>query len=185
MVLHSAEVEQTRRTAIAGLVFNTLGLVAVPFLGGDATARKIFAASLAFAAINNAYLLYIASSARRYHERHMVAYLAMSAVLNAGVIYYLGVFGPVLVMLVLNVYSACLGYGPRVARVSLAGAITPIVVLGGSMTAGVLADPGLATLSPDVGPVGRAVVVVAFALFLVLVYRQAQRATPCANVTKR
>jgi len=175
-VLHSAEVEQTRRTAIAGLVFNTIGLVAVPFLGGDGTARAIFAASLALAAGNNAYLLYVASNERRYHERHMIAYLAAATVLNAGVIYYLGVFGPVLVMLVLNLYSACLGYGPRVARVSLVGAMAPVVVLGGSMTAGLMKDPGLATLSPFVGRGAGAVVVVTFMLFLVLVYQQARSA---------
>ncbi len=185
MVLHSAEVEQTRRTAIAGLVFNTLGLVAAYFLGGDPTARAIFAASLALAAVNNAYLLYIASSAHRYHERHMIAYLAASAILNAGVIYYLGVFGPVLVMLVLNLYSACLGYGPRVARVSLVGAMAPVVVLGSLMTAGLMADPGLATLSPIVGRVGHAAVVVAFALFLVLVYRQARSARELSMASLR
>ena len=176
MVLRSAEVEQTRRTAIAGLVFNAIGLVAVPFLPGEHLALVIFGASLALAVVNNAYLLYIASEPQRYHERHMIAYLGMSAILNAGVIYYLGVFGPVLVMLVLNLYSACLGYGPRVARMSLAGAMAPVVVLGGLMTLGLMADPGLATLSADVGRSGRAVVVVTFALFLVLVYRQARRA---------
>lgn len=185
IVLHSAEVEQTRRTALAGLVFNTVGLVAVFFLGGDATARAIFGVSLVLADLNNAYLLYIASDARRYHERHMIAYLVISAVLNAGIIYYLGVFGPVLVMLVLNVYSACLGYGPRVARVSIAGAIAPVVVLGGLMTAGVLADPGLATLSPVVGTTGHAVVVVAFVVFLVLVYQQARSARELSMASLR
>ncbi len=175
-VLRRAEIEQARRTAIAGLVFNTLGLVAAPLFGGDPTARAICIAGLALANVNNLRLLYVASDARRFHERHVVVFFAVAPLFNAAIMYHLGVFGPILVIFVLNLYAACLGYGRRVALVTLVGSIAPAFLLGGAMASGLLSDPGITTTSAYAGPTVRWLIVLAFALFLVLVYAQARRA---------
>jgi serine/threonine-protein kinase len=174
-VLHRAEVEQARRTAIAGVVFNTLGLAGLPLLGGDPRARAICAVSLAGAWVNNAWLLWAAKETR-YRERHLVIYFAIAPLWNAGVIYYFGVIGAILVMLVLNLYTACLGYGRRVALITLIGGIAPVVVLGGLMSVGVLSDPGLITAAPRMPAAARGIVVVTLAVFLILVYLQARAA---------
>jgi serine/threonine-protein kinase len=174
-VLHTAEIEQTRRMAITGVLFNIVGVASWPFIGGDPTAKIIATASLAGAALNNAWLWYVASDARRYNQRRVIAYFIVSPILNTGIIYFLGVFGPVVVMFVLNVYMACLGYDRRVALVTLVGCIAPYVLLAGPITLGWIPDPGLMTATPYIGTVGRAIVVVSLAVFLCLVYSQARR----------
>ena len=171
-VLGRAEIEQSRRTAISGLIFNTVGLLLVPFVGGDPLAVWCFAIGLVAAELNNAWLLYVSSSPARYRESAVIAYFALAALPNLGILFYLGTFGPLLVMFVFNVYSTCLGYDRRVARVTLVGAIAPPVILGTAIAGGWIEDPGLVTTSPLLGSWGQVVVVVAFVLFLVLTYQQ-------------
>ena len=76
-VLLRAEIEQSRRTAIAGLVFNTMGLVVVPMLGGDPTAKVFCLFALLAAELNNAWLLLISTNERRYSEGRLLVYFAM------------------------------------------------------------------------------------------------------------
>jgi len=175
-VLLKAEIDQSRRTAIAGLFFNVVGLAVLPFLGGDATAKALCGFALAGAVLNNAWLLLISLDERRYREGYLLVYFAAAPFLNTGVINYLGVIGPVLVMLVLNIYTACLGYGRRVARVTLAGSIAPVVGLGVPMSFGLLPDNGLVTLAPGIASRARMFVIVTMTMFLVLVYLQARTA---------
>ncbi len=175
-VLLKAEIDQSRRTALAGIFFNTVGLAVLPFLGGDPTARALCAFALAGAELNNAWLLIISLDERRYRERYLLVYFAAAPILNAAIIHYLGVTGPVLVMLVLNVYTACLGYGRRVARVTLVGSLAPVVGLGVPMSLSLLPDPGLVTLAPGISPAARLIIVFTVTLFLVLVYLQARTA---------
>jgi serine/threonine-protein kinase len=162
--------------AITGVAFNILGLVTSPLFGGNPIAKHIAMASLAAAAINNAWLWWAASDTRRYNQNRIVAYFAVASVLNAGVIYYLGVFGPIVAMFVLNVYTACLGYDRRVAFITLVGSIAPFLCLAGPISAGWIVDGGLMSTTTYVGPFGRGVVVAAFVAFLVLVYSQAREA---------
>ena len=175
-VLRTAEIEQTRRTGITGVLFNIIGLAAAALFGGDDTARLVFVICLVAALADNAWLWYVASDERRYSEGKVLAYFAIAPFLNAGVIYYLGVFGPILVMFVLNIYTTCLGYGRRVALVTLAGSVAPFVVVGSAILLGWIGDPGLMTATPRVGTVSMAVVMVAIAVFFCLVYAQARRA---------
>jgi serine/threonine-protein kinase len=186
-VLRSSEIEQTRRTAIAGIVFNTLGLVVVPFLGGDETARMLCLASLACAELNNAWLLYMASNEQRYEQRYLMIYFGIAPLLNAGIMYYLGVFGPVLVMFALNLYTACLAYDRRVALVTLVGSAVPMVALGSLMIAGVIGDPGMITVAAHIGGLGRVACIFAFVTFLYLVYMQGRtaRIAMVASLTER
>ncbi|HEY2365465.1 MAG TPA: serine/threonine-protein kinase, partial [Polyangiaceae bacterium] len=116
-----------------------------------------------------------ASDARRYKQWKVVVYFAAASILNAGVIYYLGTFGPVVAMFVLNVYTACLGYERRVAFATLIGSILPYLGLAIPISAGWLVDGGLMSATPYVGPFGRSVVAAAFTAFLVLVYSQARK----------
>jgi eukaryotic-like serine/threonine-protein kinase len=174
-VLRSAEIEQTRRTAIAGMVFNGVGLAVVPFLGGDRTARMFCIAGVGLAALNNLWLLYIASNERRYHERHVLVYFGIAPLLNAAIIYYLGVFGAILVMFLLNLYVSCLSYGRRVGVLTLVGSIGPLVVIGGLIASGALADAGLITIRDGGGAVVRWLFIVSFSLLLCLTYAHARR----------
>jgi eukaryotic-like serine/threonine-protein kinase len=174
-VLRSAEIEQSRRMAITGLLFNVLAVASWPLIGGDPRAKLVATISLALAAVNNAALWWAASEPRRYTHAKIVAYFVIASILNAGVIYFLGVFGPIVAMFVLNVYTACLGYDRRIAFVTLVGSIAPYVALAIPMTAGWIADPGLMTTSHYLGTVGRAIAVGAFTAFLCLVYTQARR----------
>jgi hypothetical protein len=174
-VLHTAETEQSRRMAITGFFFSVLGVVVSPLFGGDPKAKLVAIVAFAAAALNNAWLWWAASESRRYTERKVVAYFVVASFLNAGIVYYLGVFGPILAMFVLNVYTACLGYGRRVASVTLVGSVAPFVALAVPITAGWLVDRGLVSVTAYVGPVGRGVIVAAFVAFLVLVYSQARR----------
>jgi eukaryotic-like serine/threonine-protein kinase len=172
-VLRRSEIEQTRRTALSGVLFNTIGVVAAPFFGGDPLAKQFLMAGLVLAWLNNAWLWYI-SAEHRYRQTRVVAYFAIAPIHNACILYYMGVFGPLLPMFVLNVYTACLAYRRQVAIVTLVGSIAPVFVLGGLMTLGVLEDPGLVTAGPILGAAGSALVVLAFALFMVLTYAQAR-----------
>jgi eukaryotic-like serine/threonine-protein kinase len=175
-VLRDAEIEQSRRTAIAGLTFNLLGLLVSPLFGGDPTARMLCGIGLVFAFINNAMLLYATAKPQRYSERWVLTYFALAPIGNGLVMYYLGVFGPILIIFVLNLYTACLGYGRRVALVTLVGSNLPMLVLGGAMAFGILDDPGLMTATPMVGNAGRGILVGVFILFMAMIYGQASSA---------
>jgi len=170
-----AEIEQSRRMAITGVAFNILGVATSPLFGGIPTSKHIAMVSLGAAALNNAWLWWAASNSQRYTQRKVVAYFAIASVLNAGVIYYLGTFGPIVAMFVLNVYTACLGYGRRVAFITLVGSIAPFLALSIPISAGWLVDGGLMSVTSYVGPFGRGVVVAAFTAFLILVYSQARK----------
>ena len=174
-VLHGAEIEQSRRMAITGVVFNLFALVTSPLYGGNAAAKHVALVSFALSALDNAWLWWAASDPRRYTERKVVTYFVVASVLNAGIIYFIGVFGPILAMFVLNVYTACLGYDRRVAFVTLVGSVAPFVGLAVPITAGWLVDRGIVSATPYVGTVGRAIMIVAFTAFLGLVYSQARR----------
>jgi len=174
-VLHTAEIEQSRQMAITGVVFNLFGVLVAPLFGGIPLSKHIAMASLAAAAINNAWLWWAASSPQRYTQNKVITYFVVASVLNAGVIYYLGTFGPIVAMFILNVYTACLGYGRRVAFVTLVGSILPFVGLAIPISAGWIVDGGLMSTTAYVGAFGRYVVVAAFTAFLILVYTQARK----------
>jgi serine/threonine-protein kinase len=181
-VLRTAEIEQSRRMAITGVLFNIIALASWPFIGGDHQAKLIATIGLAGAVIDNAWLWYKASNASRYSQRAVVIYFVVASILNVGIIYFLGVFGPILVMFVLNVYTACLGYDRRVALVTLIGSIAPYIALAAPITAGWIPDPGLMSATAHIGTIGRAIAVASFSIFLCLVYTQA-RATREVIVT--
>lgn len=174
-VLRTADIDQSRRMAITGVLFNVGAIACWPFLGGDPRAKIIAWISLGAAAVNNGLLWYSASDVRRYTQRAVIVYFALASILNAGIIYYLGIFGPILVMFVLNVYTACLGYDRTVARVTLVGSIAPYVAVAVPITLGWIPDPGLISLAHE-STIGRALVIAAFTGFLVLVYSQARAA---------
>ena len=173
-VLRKAEIEQTRRTALAGLVFTTAAMLGVVFFGGDPTARWLYFIGLVLSDINNGWLLYIASSEERYAPRHVLVYFALAPFFNACIIYYVGVFGPIVVVFLLNIYTACLGYDRRIARVTLAGSVLPPVALGVPMAAGWIRDPGLMSVSDYAGNPARVMVLVLLVLFFFVVYAQAR-----------
>jgi serine/threonine-protein kinase len=172
-VLRRAAHEQTRRTAMSGVVFNVVALVAAPFFGGEAWAMRLFVAAVGIAALNNAWLL-VACRTGRYRQRWALVYFAISTVPNAGVLLHLGTFGPILVMFVLNVYTACLAYTRRVARMVLIGSLVPFVALGVLIASGLLRDPGIISAGDAIGRGPRFVLVGAFAAFLIMTYRQAR-----------
>jgi len=186
-VLRRAEVELTKRTAISALVFIVLGLACLPLWGGDPFARKVFIGGLAVAAMVNGWLLYVSWTEERYREHYVIIYFLLAPFFNAAVMYYFGTFGPILVMFVLNLYSVCLGYGRRVALVTLASCVAPIICLGGPMAFGVLHDPGLIAATSAVSGWGRPMFVAAFVLFLCLTYIQARsaRKLPVASRIER
>ena len=175
-VLRRAEIDQTKRTAISALVFNTLGLLCVPLFGGDPFARKIFIGGLVVAMLVNSWLLYVSWNEERYRERHVVIYFLLAPFFNSAVMYYFGTFGPVLVVFVLNLYSVCLGYGRRIALVTLGACVAPMVVLGGLISFDMIRDPGIITVTESVDEWGRLVLAVGFVLFLCLTYVQARSA---------
>ncbi len=158
---------------LVGVVFNLIGLVVGQVFEGDALARRLFFIALAVGLFYNLGLFWLASKSSRYRTGGLYAYFGIALVANGGILYYLGVFGPVLMMFVLNVYAACLSFGARVARMALVSAITPVALLGGAMAFGVLEDPGLVTTSGMLGTVGQLLVVGGFALFMVFTYLQA------------
>jgi serine/threonine-protein kinase len=174
-VLRRSELEHTRRSAISGLIFNTVGLFVWPFMAGDEFARTCFAIGLAIALLNNAWLLYVASSEERYRQGSLIAFFLIAAIPNAAILLYLGTFGPLLVMFAYNVYTTCLAYGRYVARVTLAASIAPPLVLGTAIAGGWLEDPGLITPSEVIGPGGMTVVIGLFTAFMVLIYQQGRR----------
>jgi serine/threonine-protein kinase len=173
-VLQSAEIEQSRRMAITGFIFNVVAIAAMPTVAGDPTAKRIAVVSFVAAALNNAALWRAASSTERYTRGKLVVYFALASVFNIGIIYFLGIFGAVVSMFVLNIYTACLGFDRRIAMVTLVGSLLPYVALAVPIALGWLADPGLMTVTPLVTWVGRAILVVCFTGFLCLVYGQAR-----------
>jgi serine/threonine-protein kinase len=174
-VLHGAEIEQSRRMAITGVAFNLFAIATSPLYGGDHTAKLVALISFGAATLDNAWLWYAASSSRRYTQKKVLLYFVVASLLNTGIIYFLGVFGPILAMFVLNVYTACLGYDRRVAFVTLIGSIAPFAGLSIPIAAGWLVDRGVLSATRYVGTMGLAVLIVAFIGFLCLVYSQARR----------
>jgi len=173
-VLHTAEIEQSRRMAITGVAFNVVAFAASPLVRGHPTAKLVAVVSFALAVLNNAWLWYAAASPGRYTRRKLSIYFALASVLNAGIICFLGVFGAVVSMFVLNIFTACLGYDRRIAFATLVGSLVPYVALAAPIAAGWIDDPGLMAVTPYVGTFGRAIMVASFAAFLCLVYAQAR-----------
>jgi serine/threonine-protein kinase len=173
--LRTAEIEQSRRMGITGVLFNMVAVASSPLVGGHPMAKRVAVLSFAAAALNNAWLWWAASSAPRYTQRKLIAYFVAASVLNVGIIYFLGVFGPIVAMLVLNVYSACLGYDRRIALLTLIGSIAPYAVLAVPIVAGWIRDPGLMSVTAYIGTFGRSILVASFTGFLCLVYAQARR----------
>jgi serine/threonine-protein kinase len=173
-VLRTAEIEQSRRMAITGLVFNVVAIAASPLVGGHPQAKLVAVISFVGAALNNAWLWHAAANPLRYTQRKLVVYFALASVLNAGIIYFLGVFGAVVSMFVLNVYTACLGYDRRIALVTLVGSLAPYLALAVPIAAGWISDPGVMTVTPYFGPLARGLLVACFTAFLCLVYGQAR-----------
>ena len=174
-VLRDAEFEQTRLTALMGMLFNCIGLVTSPLVGGEPTAWRIYVAALALGLVNNAWLWQATRRRERYEEWTLLAYFSVAPIPNAGVVYYLGVFGPIVAMFVLNIYTTCLGYNRRIARITLAGSIAPFVVLATLISAGWITDPGLMTATAHLGAAGHVVAIGSFIAFVCLVYAQARR----------
>ena len=160
--------------AITGVVFNIFAIATSPLYGGHPKARHVALVSFAAAALNNAWLWWAASDARRYKQRTILTYFVVSAVLNIGIVYFLGVFGPILAMFVLNVYSACLGYDRRVAFVSLLGGIFTFLAVAVPITAGWIDDHGALSATAYVGRNERILIIIAYTAFLSLVYSQAR-----------
>jgi serine/threonine-protein kinase len=176
-VLKTAEIEQSRRMAITGIFFNVVGVAASPLAGGHPMAKRVALVSFVLAGINNVFLWYAASDPRRYTQRKLVVYFFLASFLNAGIIFYLGVFGAIVSMFVLNIYTACLGYDRRIAFATLVGSLAPYVALAIPIAVGWIDDPGLMSVTPYLGSVvGRAVLVAAFTGFLCLVYTQGRAA---------
>lgn len=176
-VLKRAEIEQSRRMAITGLFFNAVGVAASPLAGGHPVAKRVALVSFVLAGLNNAWLWYAASDPRRYTQRKLVVYFFLASFLNAGIIFFLGVFGAIVSMFVLNIYTACLGYDRRIAFATLVGSLAPYVALAVPIALGWIADPGLMAVTSYLGStVGRVVLVAAFAGFLCLVYTQGRAA---------
>jgi len=173
-VLRTTEIDQSKRTAISALLFSSLGLLCTPLFGGDPLARRLFVVGLAISLLANAGLLYVSSNEQRYRESYVLAYFLAAPLFNAAVMYYLGIFGPILVIFVLNLYSVCLGYTRRIALVTLGACIVPVLALGGPMALGVIADPGLISVTAGAGRSAQGVILVAFLAFLVLTYTQAR-----------
>jgi eukaryotic-like serine/threonine-protein kinase len=174
-VLRGSEIDQTRRTAFSGLVFTIVGLSAGPFFGGDPLAKRIFLIALGISLVANALLLFATLRESRYRQRWVIAYFAVAPIMNGGVMYWVGVFSPVHVIFVLNVYTACLAYKSTVARVVLAGSLLPTLALGGAMTLGWLRDPGIIAPTATMGMAGQALVLSMSVLFMTLTYAQARR----------
>src|SRR5678816_4954958 len=65
-VLHNAEVEQSRRMAITGVLFNVFAIATSPLYGGHHTAKLVALVSFAVATLDNAWLWWKASDPRRY-----------------------------------------------------------------------------------------------------------------------
>ena len=160
---------------ITGVLFNVVAVAGSPLVVGHPVAKRVAVISFAAAAVNNAWLWWAASKAPRYTQRKLIAYFVAASVFNVGIIYFLGVFGPIVAMLVLNVYSACLGYERRIALLTLIGSIAPYAVLAVPIVAGWIGDPGLMSVTSYIGTLGRVLLVASFTAFLCLVYAQARR----------
>lgn len=173
--LHTAEIEQSRRMGITGVLFNVVAVAGSPLVSGHPVAKRVAVFSFAAAAVNNAWLWWAASNTARYTQRKLIVYFVAASVFNVGIIYFLGVFGPIVAMLVLNVYSACLGYERRIALLTLIGSIAPYAVLAVPIVAGWIGDPGLMSVTAYIGTLGRVLLVASFTAFLCLVYAQARR----------
>ncbi len=173
-VLYTAEVEQSRRMGMTGLIFNVIALACAPLLGEHPRAQRVAVVTFTAAALNNAWLWYAASSKRRYTQLKLFSYFALASVINVGVLYVLGVFGPIVAMFVLNIYTVCLGYDRRIALAVLLGSITPYAGLAMPIAAGWIDDPGVMSVTPWVGVLGRSLIVASFIGFLCLVYTQAR-----------
>ncbi len=172
-VLRKAEIEQARLMGWVGVVFNVIGLAIAQLFGGDPLAKRLFMIALGIGVAYNLALVWVASSNERYRTGHLYAYFAIALVANCGILYYLGVFGPVLMMFVLNVYAACLSFGAKIARVALVSAIAPVAVIGGAIAIGLLEDPGLITPTEQLDSTGQLLVVGGFALFMIFTFQQA------------
>jgi serine/threonine-protein kinase len=170
IVLRRLEIEQTRNISVTGMVFNAVALAAGPILGGDASASTIFMVSAAVALLNNGYRFFI-STEERYRERHLYLFIAISALTNSGIAYYLGVFGPVLVIFIIDQYNACLYYSRRIALATLIAGCAPAVCIGGAYALELTRDPGLIT-AVSTPPAGLTLFIGIFVLLMIAIYTQ-------------
>jgi len=167
-VLRRLEIEQARNNAVTGVLFNVVALIASPFLSGDPLALKIFIGAAATSLLNNAYRWFI-STEDRYRESHILIFIAGAMLTNSGVIYYLGVFGPALVIFIIDQYSACLYNGRRIATATLIAGCAPVIGLGGLIALDVIEDPGLVT-AHGFAPLSLALLGGLYVLLMITVY---------------
>ncbi len=157
------------------MILNPVGLAASQLFAEDLVALRVLTAAFVLAFVNNAWLWWGARDERRYRPWRVTVYFAVAPVFNAGVLYGVGVFGPVLAMFVFNVYASCLAYPRRIARLTLIGSAAPVVALGGAITLGWISDPGPISFSAHVGTPIRVSFLALFAVFIGMVYTQARR----------
>ncbi len=170
MVLRRLEIEQTRNVSVTGMVFNAVAVLAWLVLDGTPLAKTIFVLSAAVSFLNNGYRFYVSTEAR-YRETHLLVFIGVSALTNTGVAYFLGVFGPVLIIFIIDQYNACLYYSRRIALATLVAGCAPAVLLGSAFALGSMDDPGLIT-TVDMGGTGRFMLVGVFVLLMVAIYTQ-------------
>jgi serine/threonine-protein kinase len=145
--LDRAQLEQARRMAITGLVLDAAALVSVPFFGGDPIARTVFIGAVLSAVLMNCMALVLARENSRSADSMLLFFYGHSPVVAGGVCFYTGVFGPLLVLPVINLYSTCLHSSRRYALSNYVGSVVVFGALHGLILLGVIADPGL--IRPD------------------------------------
>ncbi len=82
--LRAAEIEQSRRMGITGVLFNVVAVVASPLVSGHPMAKRVAVISMVAAALNNAWFWWASSNASRYTQRKVIAYFVARVDLQRG-----------------------------------------------------------------------------------------------------
>jgi serine/threonine-protein kinase len=134
--------DEAARAAVFARLMLALSLLGIPLVAlfdVDATARAVFAATVAMVAITYSYVLWFSRDVRRYSTQRLGVASQFASLPAAGLLYVFGVYSPAPVVTVLALYALALGGSFRWAFATYASCALGHAALAVAIRAG-LAD---------------------------------------------
>ena len=146
--LRHGELARLRQLTIVNVVIALAVAAWLPFLGGDPVARWLLAATLPLAAAGSMWLRRVTGDLALYASEWRVlgGWVPILVAIGAGIL-YAGLYSPTPMLLVIVIYFVGLSHDRFVAFTVYGIAAGMVVVIGGLLLGGVIADPGLVSVA--------------------------------------
>jgi serine/threonine-protein kinase len=157
--LLAEEIDRTRVFAAVAGVFAIFAGALIPLLGGDRTAKGVFAAALLVMIASCGMLLRALRRDDGYTQWRAVAFMYVGTMTGFAAIWYFGVFSPAVAIIPFGIAFYGLGQSSRRILVAYGFCACFYALLAGLVLSGVLPDEGMVQV-PGLEPLSKIVVVV-------------------------